>query len=286
MSVEEDITKIVHEYETKNGPNSTEKILSSIMRDQLIKPGVSIEEIASDPESFAYKIVEDRYPEILDRELLAGVLSKKYLDPESEFQNEFHQLEFRHSAAIEQGHPPVEYSRMAEKNSGIFNVVKFLTAMNWTEYETLQKKWEKEAEQEKEKEITFKQKREAVKEFESYRILVPREGSEESVELSLKEYINSLAVKMFREEMKKTDIDTRIEHIKANFKFAIKPIYRMYIFEEYLNVYKTAQKNWLTWEIRGIQQELEEHELLEYRRAHQIFKAAENSLYIVKNIIS
>lgn len=289
MNVERDMAGLVEDFEHQKH-YSIEKILQSLTHDSLYAPGsrTTLEDVAKDPRSLTANIIRDHYPDILDRELLAGALDKKYLDrEESEYPKKIDELEAENKAAIEQGHAPAEYTSLVERKSEIADLVLFLSLMNQTEDEAMQKQWEKEARAaEHERQIQIDRET-ALKKFEEYEIAVPtREDPNVHKNLSLGKYIDGVATLAASGNISKEEYQTRVDHIKANFQFAFEPQIRWYIGEKYQEECKAARQEAEKWQSEAILHELSDEDKIAARKALKALLKADSALQIVREILS
>jgi len=230
-----------------------------------------IEVAASNPESHSFQVVQNKYPNILDRELLAGAIDKQFLGESSDLSKEIEDIYDRNEQAIEQGHRGTSnYDGLMDKRSKFFDLSRFLTIMNDAENDKTLAEIERREKQE-EKAIEDETKRhESVSRFREYSILIPSTKTEsDNVEMTLSEYLSGIARKTQNRQFTRKECETRVMHLKANFNFAFEPGEKKYVLEEYETKKKEAQKEWEKWQSQAILHELEKDEI----------KAADTSSY-------
>lgn len=281
MGVGEQMDNLVQKFESQKPGLSIEAMAHALRTDEISSEHTNkhtLEDTARNPESWTYKRIKEKYPDILDRELLIGALAKKYTDPEeSESQQRINELgvvvddidqktdtmeDVTHKGAIDQGYPPEEYtelinsrqrpaaeqSKLKSRRDEIADLIQFVGIMNDTEDELIQKQLENEANNAKMEHRIAIEKEEAVRKFEEYRILVPSEkDASGQTEVSLKEYLDGIAGKVALGTTSKRELETRIAHLRANFHFAFDPWVRKYVFKKYLTERKKAADEWLKW---------------------------------------
>ncbi len=243
MSVEEEIGRASQEANRiVEDEKSIISILSGIAGSELYKN-------AADRDSFIYSVIQRKFPNIIDRELMAAVIDKKYLSKDSNMRGRIDEIYRVHSAAIEQGHPSPEYRKLIETVDGYYNLRTFLTIMNDTAIEDLRKEWDKEATEAVIKNREEEDKKKTIEIFENYKILVPSEKSREgNVEMTLSDYLDGIATKAARGEMSDKEFKTRVAHLKANFTFIVEIFQRKYILDKYIDERKRAREEWLKWQ--------------------------------------
>ncbi len=290
MSVGEQMDDFVDGFESQKSALSIETMVHFLRTEEISSEHTNkhtLEDTARDPESLTYKRIKEKYPDILDRELLIGALAKKYIDPEeSESQRRINELgvvidgidqktvrmeEVTHKGAIDQGHPPKEYielinsslrpaaeqSKLKSRRDEIADLIQFVGIMNDTEYELIQKQLEIEANNARMEQRTVIEKEEAIKKFEEYKITVPSKKSESGqIEITLREYLEGIAGKDALQSISKKELEIRITHLRANFHFSFNPSVRKYVLEKYMAERRKAADEWLKWHHKYLQTEI------------------------------
>lgn len=233
------MNRVLNKFEGDNSPRSLFHSLAEIIKGS-IKAGASLENIAQD--SVAQKVLIEKIPDLVDRDLLAAEIYNKYLytdteaettketvrQEESEWRKKFNAAAEEWEKSITQGVNYKPYVELHRKLDDAELLYEFITAVDTNEIAKQQETEEKQARdeertrfQERAKKEETKTKQEtrlkALEIFENYKIKVPTRQNEEELSepISMKEYAKGIALLRNNKERSK-----RIEHLSANLKFA------------------------------------------------------------------
>lgn len=317
------INYLIDKFESQSGPNSIESMVHNLKLYASDGKEMNIEDykkLAIEEPSFAASKIKRFCPDLIDREILISSLEKKYLDPkESEskkreielkkliesIDNQLEHMEDNsYRGSIDQGYQPrrykellqernilsEEYWKIKERSETVQDLIDFITMMNDAENDKIERKLEEQKYKAYLGQAKKIEKERIIKKFEETKILVPSDKYESGqVELSLKEYMEGIASFIINKgdnKDNKTEVQTRIQHLKANFQFHFHPLVRTYIIEKYLEDRQQARNNFEYWKEKEKIRELTEPEKELSNKAAHNFRKANIILEIVDQIVN
>jgi hypothetical protein len=107
-------------------------IVFSTIIDRKRRDGADMREIAEDPGSLLDITIDEKYPDIKERELIASALFKKYLAPQSDFMQKYNELNdiYGSDDAANLSRTSFAYVNMQKVYDRVREVVDFLTLYN------------------------------------------------------------------------------------------------------------------------------------------------------------
>jgi hypothetical protein len=195
METERRMAALLNRFEDgdKNVTKHSDFLMFAHVFDGYVNTGGTMEEFAANPDLTIKEIVDSQYPEIEERELLAGALEKKYLDPESYFQKDLCMQESHDKNREDsgRGRPPLKLITSQYMDVGARRIVSFLTHYN-------------------DFAITRVEKKPTMTEVEDMRIL--REKYERDMQIYQDEIIEEFSSKIL---VKKTSSDSGMVTLRA-----------------------------------------------------------------------
>ncbi len=282
----EDMQRLEQAFESRPAGNRDDDIVANIREG--LQPNETLEQAIIAERYPDIQILKDRYPDILDRELLASVLEKKYLAPDSSYTKELEALERRHEAAIEQGHPPIEYTDHIVKKSKVSALVDFLTKLNDHEYEKMSQGWLAQAtieEDDRRQAERVAEIREARELLYNHHLYVPSEKNPSGqVDITLFRFVDGLAYKLIRGEMDGTEESARIKLLKETIEEVFRPELRAHLYRLFEGQMKGAKAILENYEIVEKTRQLTEDERKEYTASLKEYYLARFRLQIIAKI--
>lgn len=229
MSVEGDMGRVEASFEAKKGSGPEEEVVADLIASNR-QEGESLKESlnrnAENPKSLVYTYIEGKYPDILDRELLAGVLGKKYFSEESPLNQEYQEMLDQREKRSDKG-LSLNWSQeqLITRFNQIHDYIEVLLKMNDTAYKKLEASWEKE-ECEDNTESDEEVEKSAQEKLSTIKLKVPSaKDPENGVVMSLEEYITAIAKKMHMNisVRERDDLDIRVNHLKDVFNRNFSP---------------------------------------------------------------
>lgn len=253
-AVEQDMSELVDAFESgkKRADESavTQIVESGKQEDERFEE--ALDRFAREDHKIVYQLVEGDYPNILDRELLAGALEKKYLDPESEEAKEYEELLEARERNKDLGvSTDGQTERTIKRHQQIGNFIDFLTKMNDRAYEKLEQGWQKEAEGEQAEAAKKFAIESAERKQENTEVEVPsRLDPEKTVRLKLGDYIHALAILLTRKPGKDEikSINMRIDALKDTMLATMEKSELIALYEKSRNDAKRLEKEYLELE--------------------------------------